>query len=187
MPASSEIDLLHLKAQTPKPDSTPQARAWRLVRRRRRDRNHRHRMVMFEFRGKPIPYDVAKHVISCDKLKAPRVASGGKISMRLSLDRSSMRSSAMRSLGGFPTDATGPRQSHPGTYEHRWCALASYSLKSTKCGRRSGARWYNQHLEGPFRAGDSACHWRGNRPAQNSSARPFIGLPDVYRTYAQKD
>jgi sucrose-6-phosphate hydrolase SacC (GH32 family) len=34
-------------------------------------------VVTFQLRGIPIRYDVAKQEISCDKLKAPCVASGG--------------------------------------------------------------------------------------------------------------
>jgi fructan beta-fructosidase len=47
-------------------------------------------VVTFQLRGIPIRYDVAKQEISCDKLKAPCVAPGGKLRLRLLLDRGSI-------------------------------------------------------------------------------------------------
>ena len=47
-------------------------------------------MVTFKLRGIPIRYDVAKHELSCDNLKAPLAAPGGKLRLRLLLDRGSI-------------------------------------------------------------------------------------------------
>ena len=46
--------------------------------------------VMFQLRGIPIRYDITKQEISCDKLKAPLAATGGKLRLRLLLDRGSI-------------------------------------------------------------------------------------------------
>ena len=47
-------------------------------------------VVTFQLRGISVRYDVAKQEISCDKLKAPLAAPGGKLTLRLLLDRGSI-------------------------------------------------------------------------------------------------
>ena len=67
-------------------------------------------IVMFRLRGIPIRYDVAKQEISCDKLKAPLVAPGGKLRLRICagpwLDRDLRR---RRPGGSLQSCATGVR------------------------------------------------------------------------------